>query len=1082
MRRLFLLLYGLSGAAGLIYEVLWTRQLTLLMGHTTAAASTVLAAFMGGLAIGAAIAGPIATRVFERRALQLYGLLELIVGACAALVPAILVVARPLLAATYADGAGEWFGITRLAVSLLAVTLPAAAMGATLPFAARWYLRSVDHAGAEAGDLYSGNSIGAAAGTALASFVFIPTVGHRATLWVAVTLNVVAALGALAISQSALEVGPPAKAAGKSASRRKSQRPPSKAPSSKAQRASAAAMDPRAIAAITLAVTGFAALVSEVVWTRVLALVIGPTTYAFGLMLTTFITGLGLGAWLGARLSARIRDAHAWLAFLVAAFGVASAVALWRIVGLPVGMAEAIAAQSSLSFRTVLWRQGLVAASLLLPVTIVLGALFPIAVRLAARSREALAQDLAVLYASNTVGAIAGSLAAGFALIPWLGLRATIIGIVAVAALVAVLVAATGRIARSRVLVLAAAGAAGIVIAWNAPGWDQALLSSGAYKYASYLRVPDVQSALAAGTLEYYKEGATATVTVRSAAGARMLAIDGKIDASNASDMLTQRLLAHLPLLLHPNPKRVAIIGLGSGVTLGSALRHPVDRADVLEISPEVIEASARFEADHQRALADPRARVIAGDGRTHLFLGRAQFDVIVSEPSNPWVAGVATLFTREFFQAARRRLAAGGVLCQWAHTYDIRPADLRSIVATFASEFPNGTVWLVGAGDLLFIGSDRPLDGQLDELTARFKRPGVAASLKSVGVADAASLLSLYIGGPGALRAFGDGAALQSDDRTTLEFSAPVGLYESGGTANAAALRALLVDAELPRPVREATGADVAPVSWRLRGEMHLQAEAYDLAYDAFVKAHQLAPEAGDALDGLTRAAAGAGEKTMDAALALLRDAVARDAAGQNVPARVALARALAARGATTEAADLVMPLTTSRPADPRPVEQLASLFADLGDLDRLKPLAEQVQRQWPDRPASPYYVATAYLLAGRAADAVAIAESAVRRHPADARLRNVLGVAYASTGRRDEARQALEAALDRDARDASTYTNLGLIHLETGQPERAVARLGEALLLDPESPRALGALAEALDRLGYADRSARVRAAMKR
>jgi spermidine synthase len=1089
MRRLFLLLYGASGAAGLIYEVLWTRQLTLLMGHTTAAASTVLAAFMGGLAIGAAVAGPIATRLPERRSLQLYGLVEIAIAAAAALVPAVLGLARPLLATTYADGAGDWFGPARAAVSVIAVTLPAAAMGATLPLAARWYLRSVDAAGAEAGDLYAGNTIGAAAGTALASFLFIPALGLRGTFVVAAALNVFAALGAWAIAQRAA-TQPVRGASGKTiasaaqpmraTTRSGSGARPAKRPRPSTRRAAAPLIEPGTLAAWTVATTGFAALASEVVWTRVLALVIGPTTYAFGLMLTTFISGLGIGSWLGARLTARVRDAHAGLALLVALFGLASALALWRIGGLPVTMAEAIGTAAATPYRSVLGRQALVAASLLLPVTIVLGALFPMAVRLVARSRDSLARDLSTLYAANTAGAIGGALAAGFVLIPWLGLRATIVAVAASTALAAVAIAASGRMPRLRVLGLAAAGLGGVALAASAPRWDRALLSSGAYKYASYLRVPDVQTVLTAGTLEYYREGAAATVTVRRAAGARMLAIDGKIDASNASDMLTQRLLAHLPLLLHPRPARVAIVGLGSGVTLGSALRHPVERADVLELSPEVIEAARLFADDHHRALDDPRARVIAGDGRTHFVLGRSQYDVIISEPSNPWVAGVASLFTREFFEAARRRLAAGGILCQWAHTYDIRPADLRSIAATFASVFPHGTLWLVGAGDLLLIGSDRSLEADWEEVAARMRRAGVAADLAGVAVTDAASLFSMYVGGPAELRAFAAGASLQSDDRTALEFTAPMSLYSSAGAENAATLRELGRTAVLPRAIRDAVAGHDAG-TWKARGWMHLQAESYDAAYQAFGSAHSLAPDDDAALDGLIRSAAGAGDRTMEEVLARLRDEVARDPGAINVATRVALARVLAARGDITRAAEVVMPLTATAPSDPRPIEQLASLFADDGDLDRLKPLAEQLQRQWPDRPSSPYYAATMFLLAGRAAEAVGVAESGVRRHPSDARLRTALGIAYASTGRRDEARQSLEAALERDPRDASTYTNLALIDLEVGQTERAVSRLGEALLLDPSSARALGALAEALERLGESERADRVRAAIR-
>ncbi|HET9270803.1 MAG TPA: fused MFS/spermidine synthase, partial [Vicinamibacterales bacterium] len=512
MRRLFLLIYGLSGAAGLIYEILWTRQLTLLMGHTTAAVSAVLAAFMGGLAIGAALGGRAAPQVSERRALQIYAGLELTVAASALLIPWALVLSRPLLAAAYADGAGTWFGVTRLVLSLAMLGVPTAAMGATLPFAARWYLRTMERAGAEAGDLYAGNTIGAATGAGLASFVLVPMLGVRTTLWIAASVNVVAAIVAWAISRRDVDVsgvGRPFRAGNEP---RKSKRPADKKSHLTQQPAGTASLT---LAAAALALTGFAALVSEVVWARVLALIIGPTTYAFGLMLTTFILGLAAGSFAGARLSARVRDARPSLALVVAAFGVASGAALWRMSGLPIEVAQSIATASGTPFRSVLWRQGIVAASLLLPVAIALGAAFPLAVGVAARTRERVARDLAILYASNTAAAIAGSLAAGFVLIPRSGLRPTIVGMVVLAGLGAGTLAVAGGIARSRVLVLAAVSVAAVALAWTAPRWDHALLSSGAYKYASYLRVPDLEAVLTAGSLEYYKEGAASTVTVR---------------------------------------------------------------------------------------------------------------------------------------------------------------------------------------------------------------------------------------------------------------------------------------------------------------------------------------------------------------------------------------------------------------------------------------------------------------------------------------------------------------------------------------------------------------------------------------
>ena len=297
----------------------------------------------------------------------------------------------------------------------------------------------------------------------------------------------------------------------------------------------------------------------------------------------------------------------------------------------------------------------------------------------------------------NTVGSVAGSLAAGFLAIPWLGLQHTLTLVAGTLVAACIVASVWGRVTSGgRVVSLATAAAVAGLVFLN-PAWDRQLLASGAYMYAPFVpRDLDLVTQLKAGSLLYYREGAAATISVKRLTGTLSLAIDGKTDASNRSDMLTQRVIAHLPLLLHENPKTVFIIGMGSGVTLGSALRHPVERVDVAEISSEVIEASRHFSAENHDALSDPRARIIVGDGRSHLQLTAAKYDVIVSEPSNPWIAGVAALFTREFFEAARAHLAPGGVICQWANIYNISDRDLRSIAATFTSVFPHGTVWLV--------------------------------------------------------------------------------------------------------------------------------------------------------------------------------------------------------------------------------------------------------------------------------------------------------------------------------------------------------------------------------------------------
>ena len=404
-------------------------------------------------------------------------------------------------------------------------------------------------------------------------------------------------------------------------------------------------------------------------------------------------------------------------------------------------------------------------------------------------------------------------------------------------------------------------GAVGL--AWTVPAWNPELISGGAYKYAPFVQVPDLQTGLEEGDVLFYAEGAAGTVSVRSSGGTVALAIDGKVDASNGADMLTQSLLAHLPLLLHPSPVEVGIIGLGSGVTLGAALRHPIERADILEISPEVVEASAFFEAENHAALDDPRTRLILGDGRSHLLLSSLRYDVIVSEPSNPWMAGVSTLFTREFFQAARDSLRPGGILCQWAHTYDMSDADLRSIIATFLAVFPDGAMWRVGQGDLLLIGSLDPLGPRLQAVADHWERPGVGADLAAIGVQDAFGLLSLHLGGGDALRAYSAGARIQTDTRNTLEFSAPRSVIggDRVGRPDLDELRSLAAREPAPQPIGAAL-ASATPQQWLDRGRMQLQAAAYDAAYEDLSTAADMDPANPAILQALVRAAGGSGRE----------------------------------------------------------------------------------------------------------------------------------------------------------------------------------------------------------------------------
>ena len=1049
-RRVFALLYVCSGAAGLVYEIVWTRVLTLELGHTTAAVGTVLAAFMGGLAAGAAIGGRYAPGLDPTRALRAYAVLEGVIALSALALPLALRALEPLLAAAYADEPTWTFAWVRVASSFLLVTVPAMAMGATFPLAVRWFAGGTSGAARDVAHLYALNTLGAAAGALAAGFLLIPALGLRTTTFAGVALNAVAGAGAWLVSNGRAGTAPAP------ATPRKTPRPRTAA----RQRQAVDRPAPRLLTGLVLGLAGFVTLVYEVAFTRALALAIGPTSYAFAAMLTAFIAGLAIGAGVAPRLARADRRVPLAMGLLLFAGVAVGAWASWFVgTGLPLRVARAIV-DTSAGPADIIARQALWGVAVLLPLSSLLGAVFPLGMTLAVRTADRAARDAAFAYALNTIGAVTGSLTAAFVLVPALGLQPTIRAAGGVALAAGCLALAAGRLTSSqRMAGLAAAVTAAMLLALIR-GWDPNLLSSGAYKYAREVDGAglDLRTGLTAGTLLYYKEAAAATVSVRRVAATTALAIDGKVDASSGSDMLTQKLLGHLPLLLHPNPRQVAVIGLGSGVTLGAMLRHGVERADVVEISREVVEASRFFEHVNGRPLEDPRVRLIVGDGRSHLRLTSRRYDVLVSEPSNPWMAGLASLFTREFFLAVRDRLAPGGIVCQWAHTYDMREADLRSIAATFGSVFPNATMWLVGDGDVLLVAAADRAAPRLEAIGHAWTRPGVAANLADVGLLDRFGLMSLFVAGPEGLERFGRGATVQTDDRTGLEFSGPLGVYEQRGADNVAAIRALRDDDPVPEPVASAV-RDAGPREWSHRGRMLLRAQAYEAAFDSFARALELKPGHEPALGGLVDAS---GPARREAEAQRLLEALAAPP-GAPPDARLALGRLLAATGAFEPAAAQAEAVVAARPDDPRGLELLASVLADAGALDRLQPVVARMQQRHPDREDTAYYAAMVSFLSGDFRTAIERAEQAVRTNPEHALALNLIGSASANLGQRDRAREAFRASLVANPEEPTTYANLGLLELESGNRAAAAAFFGEALSLDPDNEAVRGYLASA-------------------
>jgi spermidine synthase len=1040
-----------------------------------AAASAVVAAFLGGLAVGAALGGLLATRLSRSRSLYAYIGLELGVVIAAVLLPFETRALTPLLRSAYANGAaGLAFPALRLLACLLMVFAPAAALGATFPIAIRWFAGDSANPARRTGWLYAVNTAGAATGALAAGFVLIPRIGLSGTTRVGIAASAVAALSVFALTL--LERRPQPEAIKEATA---GARPPKETRKRRSAKPEPAATPPPLVPgwliAIILGVSGFAALIHEIAWTRILSLVLGPTIYAFSATVAAVIAGVAIGSAIGTWIGARSRHRLAWL--MVALLGAALSNS-WTasLAGTTVpSLVAHYMATSSIAFNQLLQRGTLLTAALIVPTAMCFGAAFPLglaAIRASAQS----ARQFADVYAANTAGAVAGSLICGFVLIPRFGLHATL-GIVTgslIAVAVAILI--TGRLSTvAQTLGTGLAFAAGLFLMFGQP-WDRALLASGAYLYAPYVpKNLDLESQLKAGTLLYDRDGAAATVSVKRLTGTMTLAVDGKVDASNRSDMLTQKLVAHLPLLLHDNPRDVAVIGLGSGVTVGAALRHPVSRVDVVELSPEVVEASHFFDADNQHALADPRTHLIVGDGRSHLLLSTRQYDVIISEPSNPWIAGVAALFTREFFKMARARLAPHGMICQWAHTYNISDEDLRAIVTTFTSVFPNATLSLVGGDDVILVASNDDSDDLAKrwgtDIESHWQRPGVAADLATVGALEPFSVSSLFIGGPQQLLPYTAVGETLTDDRMALEFSGPRALHESSAEANGNALdslRAKNAADTLVKPDPDDAGliVDSAPEKaaehYQRRAAMLLKADAYASAYRDYMRALAIDASNKPALDGLVRSAVLAGRATE--AITWLKGQTSRrpaPATAATAAELVAISKMQASNDLGADALDTAKQAARLFPSDPDAFEQLASVAADAGDTAQLDEALGRLQALAPARAATLYFSAVSAFIHGHVDDAVGFAERAIAADKTYAPAYDLVGAAYTKLDRPADAKKAFEASLGFDAHDSTAYTNLGLLELAAGNRQTAADYFAEALGLAPNSDVAREGLA---------------------
>ncbi len=811
--RVFALLFFLSGATGLVYELLWVRVLYQSFGSTIQSVTTVVAAYMGGLGLGAWLFGRRADRHPQPAAL--YGWLELAIGAFGVVSPSVLALAHRLyLGAAGALQLGGAPSIAlRFSLAALVLLVPTTLMGGTLPVLTRAFTgtnraelrRSV-------GLLYGLNTLGAVLGTALAGLVLIEHVGIRASLFGTAALNL--ALGAAALALARPLPLQPQGADGPAG-------PPGVA-------LPAASIPLRSVGFALLGLTAFASLLDEIAWTRVLVMIVGGSTYGFTLVLLVFLLGIGLGSGIVARwrVPPGQTTSHAAVAQGVTAAGAALLFVIFA--ALP-RYIVAVFQTPSLGATERLLAMGLAVGAVVLIPAIGMGMTFPLLVDLVAPGGAAGGAEVGRAYAINTAGSIVGAVLTGFVLVVTLGTDLTLrLGLLVnvLAALALAWLAARGVAEGSaehrtlRVRVLGAGGLAtlALVVALAAPRWSTRLIDLGPSIYArDRMDARGVEAFLMhRGARQLaYREGWNATVSVWEGVSGRYLKVNGKADASDYGDMDTQILAGLAPVAARPGAKTAFVVGYGSGVTAGILARVPgMQHVRVVEIEPAVLEMSRFFLHVNDSASIHPKVSLVTDDARSALQLDPTRYDVIVSEPSNPWLAGVATLYTPEFFRIARSRLVDGGVFCQWVQLYQVPLPVVAGVVRNVNAVFPHVHLWFGALGDVLVVASMQPLTYDRTWLSRLVGPMGALAELgrEYLNVDQPDDYLGHFLlGEAGVAKLIERPAIVHRDDRPQLEFVAARRFLDPWGMPGVfdslAAIRAATQAAEDPSPVLFARG-----------------------------------------------------------------------------------------------------------------------------------------------------------------------------------------------------------------------------------------------------------------------------------
>lgn len=769
-----LLCFFFSGATGLIYEVIWAKYLTLFIGNTTYTHTIVIATFMGGLALGSYLIGKFADRV--ERPLAFYAYLELSIALYAIIFPQLIVFLEGLYF-SFLQGRELGTAVTVAAKLLLALgilLIPTLLMGGTLPMLSRVMARSYDQVGRSVSILYFINSLGGVAGTLVAGFVLIVTLGLSGTIYFGAIANTLLGLLALSIDF--------AQRSDRSTEQREEHVTEQKEVTNNENSAPLSnTLINLAIAGIFL--SGFTSMIYELVWIRLFSAVLGSSTYSFSLMLAAFISGLAIGSLLISRWMPKRATAIWWFGLLEVAIavGVMLSFPLYPRLYYYFLNLLSIFSPTEIGYWGFQLSKYFLCFFIMFVPTIAFGATLPLISTLCNTEFSRLARQIGNIYSINTLGTLFGAFLTGLLLIPVVGLKGSLqIGIVLnlIIGLVIMAMPMANRPARSIFTLIAAlvlvAGFFGLTRSWQPLAFiDQNYTRSEVPKgdFASFLkRRQEIYKLL------YYNEDTNANVAVFNFDHRLIsLSTNGKIDGSTGmDDMYTQVLLGQFPMFMHPDPKQVLVVGLGTGVTVGSILTHPVEQLECVEITKGVIDAAHYFKDVNLNVMEDKRMKIRIDDAKSVLKTSNKNYDVIVSEPSNVWRAGIGNLFSTEYFQECRNHLNPGGVMAQWIQVYHMDNETLKVILRTFKEVFPYIYIFHT-LDDFILVGSPTPITPNFPAWETRLQQQQIKSILARINITSLTHLLGFQIVGPDTVdRLTREDGPVNSDYFPYLEYKAP--------------------------------------------------------------------------------------------------------------------------------------------------------------------------------------------------------------------------------------------------------------------------------------------------------------------